>query len=274
MKKGIISGIVGLILVIALGLGALALPQLLPKGTRYNATHGLWIEREVQTVAHRGASGLTLENTVQAFELAGQKDYYGIEADVRVTADGKYIMVHDSDLKRIAGLDIEIEETDFETLRALRFKDPYADTDEEFSLPSLDEYIEICVRYDKQAVLELKGDMTLDEVCGVVAVVESFGWLERTIFISFSSENLLHVRTAYPTASAQYLIEEWTDENINFMIENQIDASLRWDLVKSRRVKKLHNAGLKVNCWTVDGRLCAAAMVMCGVDFITTNILE
>ena len=102
MKKGIISGIVGLILVIALGLGALALPQLLPKGTRYNATHGLWIEKEVQTVAHRGASGLTLENTVQAFELAGQKDYYGIEADVRVTADGKYIMVHDSDLKRIS----------------------------------------------------------------------------------------------------------------------------------------------------------------------------
>lgn len=274
MKKGILFSIVGLLLVIAIGLGVLALPQLFPKGTRYKSTYSLWIKREAKTVAHRGASGLTLENTVQAFELAGQKEYYGIEADVRVTADGKYIITHDSDLKRIAGLDIEIEETDYDTLRALRFKDPYAETDEEFFLPSLEEYIEICVRFDKQAVLELKGDMTLDEVSGILAVIEGFGWLERTIFISFSRENLLHVRTAYPTASAQYLIEEWTDENIKFMIDNQIDASLRWDLVKSRRVKQLHNAGLKVGCWTVDGRLCAAVMAMCGVDFITTNILE
>ncbi|MBR2442338.1 MAG: hypothetical protein IKB20_04680 [Clostridia bacterium] len=273
MAKSILSGIVGWILAIAIWLGGLALPQLLPKGTRYSGTRGLWIEREVQTVAHRGLSGLTLENTVQAFELAGQSEHYGIEADVRVTADGRYIIFHDSDLERIAGLDIEIEKTDYDTLRALRFKDPYADTDEEFYLPSLEEYIEICVRYDKQSVLELKGDMTLEEVCGVVAVIQGYGWFERTTFISFSAENLLRLKEGYPTASAQYIIEEWTDENVNFMIENQIDADLRWDLVKSRRVKQLHNAGLQVNCWTVDGQLCAAAMVMCGVDFITTNIL-
>ncbi len=274
MKKSIISGVIGWILTIAVWLGVLALPQVLPKGTRYTRTHSLWTKKQVQTVAHRGLSGLTLENTVQAFELAGQSGYYGIEADVRVTKDGKYIIFHDGNLKRITGLDMKIEETDFDALRALRFKDPYADTDEEFFLPSLEEYIEICVRYDKQAVLELKGDMTFDEVCGVVAVIEEYGWFEKTTFISFSSENLLHLREGYPTASAQYLIEEWTDENVNFMIDNQIDADLRWDLVKSRRVKKLHNAGLKVNCWTVDGELCAWVMAACGVDFITTNVLE
>ncbi len=274
MIKRIFALFFGCVLAIALFFGGIALPQLRPKGTRYEDTHSLWIQREVQTVAHRGLSGLTLENTVQAFELAGQSGYYGIEADVRVTKDGKFIIFHDSDLERIAGLDIEIEETDFDTLRVLRFKDPYAESDEEFFLPTLEEYIEICVKYNKQAVLELKGDMTLEEVCGVAAVIEGYGWLEKTTFISFSSENLLHLRTAYPNASAQYIIQEWTDENVSFMIENQIDADLRWDLIKSRRVRKLHKAGLKVNCWTVDGRLCASVMAACGVDFITTNILE
>jgi glycerophosphoryl diester phosphodiesterase len=122
--------------------------------------------------------------------------------------------------------------------------------------------------------LELKGDMTAKDVCGIVAVVEKCGWFGRTTFISFSSDHLLHLREGYPTASAQYIIEEWTEENVSFMIDNQIDADLRWDLVKSRRVKELHNAGLIVNCWTVDGALCAAVMAACGVDFITTNVLE
>lgn len=274
----VISGIVGWILTVAIWLAVIALPQLQPKGTRYDRTVGKLPIGHAQMVAHRGLSGRTLENTVQAFELAGKSGYYGIEADVQVTSDGKYIIAHDGDLERIAGLDIEISETDYDTLRALRFKDPYAratdDIDQEFFLPSLEEYLEICIRYDKQAVLELKGDMTDKDVQGIAAVVTECGWFKRTTFISFSSENLLYLREGYPDASAQYIIQEWTDENVIFMIDNQIDADLRWDLVKSRRVKELHNAGLIVNCWTVDGLTCAAVMAACGVDYITTNILE
>ena len=46
---------------------------------------------------------------------------------------------------------------DYETLRALRFKDPYGgEKAVNAYLPSLNEYISICKRYDKQAVLELK----------------------------------------------------------------------------------------------------------------------
>ena len=71
-------------------------------------------------VAHRGVSGLELENTCPAFVAAGVKSYFGIETDVHATIDGKYIIVHDDDLKRIAGLDMIVRESNYDDLRAVR----------------------------------------------------------------------------------------------------------------------------------------------------------
>ena len=39
-------------------------------------------------------------------------------------------------------------------------------------------------------------------------------------------------------------------------------------------IARLHGAGLKVNCWTVDKPEAAEKLIEMGVDFITTNILE
>ena len=39
-------------------------------------------------------------------------------------------------------------------------------------------------------------------------------------------------------------------------------------------IQKFHDAGLKVNCWTVDKKEVAEALVAMGVDYISTNILE
>lgn len=279
MKKKIILAAVCTVLAVVLGIASwfavIALPQLRGKGVRYETTKLLKNKGEVKMIAHRGLSGILLENTVPAFELAGQKSYYGIESDVHVTKDGKFIIVHDDDLVRIAGLDMCIEETDYDTLRALRFKDVYGDSEEEnMYLPSLEEYIEICKKYDKQAILELKNQMQPHEVLAIAKAVEDCGWFDRTTFISFSGENLVELRKGYPQADAQYLIEEATEEEIQFMIDNRFDADMRWDCVKTKVVERLHNAGLKVNCWTVDGKECARMMKKCGVDYITSNILE
>jgi glycerophosphoryl diester phosphodiesterase len=51
-------------------------------------------------VAHRGASGSAPENTVTAFELALQQGADAIELDVRLTADGVPVVLHDSTLDR------------------------------------------------------------------------------------------------------------------------------------------------------------------------------
>src|SRR3979490_1538948 len=49
-------------------------------------------------VGHRGASGLAPENTLGAFELALSQGADALELDVRVSADGVPVVVHDATL--------------------------------------------------------------------------------------------------------------------------------------------------------------------------------
>ena len=258
-----------------IGWAMVLLPQRKLEGVRYTKIKRLKNKNGVQMIAHRGLSGLYLENTVPSFEAAGKRSFYGIETDVHVTKDGKYITTHDDDMLRIAGLDMVIEETDYDVLRTLRFKDIYGNSEEEnMYLPSLEEYINICKKYDKQAVLELKNKMEPQDVLGIAASIEKLGWLERTTFIAFSRENLLALRGGYPTADAQLLTEKVTEDDVQFMIKNHLGADLRWDCVRRKLIDRLHREGLKVNCWTVNGRECARWIKNCGIDFITSNILE
>ena len=107
----------------------------------------------IKMVAHRGVSGLERENTCPAFVAAGVKSYWGIETDVHVTLDGKYIIVHDDNLKRVAGLDMGIESSNFDDLRAVRFTDRDGITQRaDIFLPTLEEYLSICKKYGKIAL--------------------------------------------------------------------------------------------------------------------------
>lgn len=226
-------------------------------------------------VAHRGVSGLEKENTCPAFVAAGVKSYYGIETDVHVTADEKYIICHDDDLKRVAGVDMSVEKSTFDALRAVKLPDTDGKTyRSDLILPSLEDYIAICRKYDKVAVLELKNRMKRECIAGIISVIKDMGWLDKTTFISFSKENMIDLRGLCADASAQFLTGEATDETLGFMKEYRLDADFLGSVLTKEYVERLHAAGIKVNCWTIDRPEDAEALIDMGVDFITTNILE
>ena len=230
---------------------------------------------DVKMIAHRGVSGLELENTMPAFVMAGVKSYYGIETDVHVTKDKKFIVVHDDDLNRIANLDMSVENSTFAELRAVKLKDTDKVTERgDLFLPSLQEYISVCKKYEKQAILELKNQMQKEEVWEIAEIIKEMGWFERTTFISFSADNLLYLRQKFPEASAQFLVCDGTDEELQFMMDHRLDADMCDYGVTKEKVDKLHKAGLKVNVWTVDTIENAKRLKDCGVDMITSNILE
>lgn len=229
----------------------------------------------IKMIAHRGLSGLERENTCPAFVAAGVKSYFGIETDVHVTRDGKYIIIHDDHLRRVAGLDMRVEDSLFDELRAVRFTDrdgvtPRAD----IFLPTLEEYLSICKKYGKLAVLELKNDMPSEHVEGIAATVDAMGMLGSTTFISFSKNNLLYLRAAYPEAMAQFLTGELNGENTAFILDNKLDADIYYKSLTKDFVELMHAHGRIVNVWTVDTTDAAESMRELGVDMITTNILE
>ena len=229
----------------------------------------------IKMIAHRGVSGLERENTCPAFVAAGVKTYWGIETDVHVTLDSKFIIIHDDDLRRVAGLDMKVEGSNFDDLRAVRFTDRDGVTPRnDIFLPTLEEYLSICKKYEKIAVLELKNEMTREDVEGIAAAVCNMGMLENTTFISFSKQNMLYLRDAYPNATAQFLSSKTDEATAAFILENNLDADIYYKAMTKEFVDLMHANGRVVNVWTVDTLEAAEQMLEFGVDQITSNILE
>ncbi|MBQ7408827.1 MAG: hypothetical protein IJW13_06135 [Clostridia bacterium] len=230
---------------------------------------------KVRVVAHRGLSGIEKENTNTAFVAAGNRSYYGIETDVHRTADGKFVICHDSELTRVSGEKILVEQVSLDLLESIRLFDTDNTKDRADIRPtSLENYIKICKRYEKHCVLELKSDFTDDETARFIDIIKSYDYLENVTFISFIYENLQKVRAILPNQSVQFLFCNLTDEIIERVIADRFDVDAHYGCLTEENIKRFHEAGLAVNCWTVDDKEKAEQLVKLGVDFITSNILE
>lgn len=87
-----------------------------------------------QVVAHRGASHDNAEHTLGAYVAALDAGAEGLECDVRLTADGHLVCVHDRDLRRTAshrGTVSTMELADLAELDFASWKNPWADLDDE-----------------------------------------------------------------------------------------------------------------------------------------------
>ena len=226
-------------------------------------------------IAHRGMSGIELENTCSAFVAAGNRSYCGIETDVHRTADGQFIIIHDDNTKRVAGDEMIVEKTCYETLRAIRLVDKDgAKGRKDLLMPSLREYIHICKKYEKIAVLELKNHFHPADIDSIIAIIREEEYLENTIFISFDLPNMICIRERLPEQKAQFLISEYTDWLLDTLRKEKLDLDIKYVALTKERVDALHAAGIEVNCWTVDTLEDAQRMTEYGVDYITSNIVE
>ncbi len=226
-------------------------------------------------VAHRGLSGIERENTNAAFVAAANRSYYGIETDFRRTADGKFIISHDQSLKRVSGEDVNVEAVSLAVSQSVVLYDK-DDTKNRADLrpASLENYISICKKYEKHCVLELKSVFTEEETADFIRIIRALGYFESVTFISFIYENLEKIRAIEPAASVQFLFSELTEEIREKVKRDRFDVDAYFKTLTKEAIDDFHQAGLKVNCWTVDLPEDGERLASWGVDFITTNIME
>ena len=232
-------------------------------------------KKNVRVIAHRGLSGIEKENTNAAFVAAGNRSYYGIETDIWRTADGNFVLFHDRDLNGLAGVDLEAEKSTLKELReAILYDKDGGKGRFDLRVSTLEEYISICKRYDKRAVLELKSDFTVDEIARIIDTIHGMQYIDGVTFISFSYENLMRVRSILPEADAQFLCWDLNGDTVERLSRDRIDIDIFYKVLTEEGVKTLKGNGIKINCWTVDNKEIAEQLVSFGVDFITTDILE
>lgn len=229
-------------------------------------------------VAHRGVSGIERENTCPAFVAAGSRSYYGIECDVHVTADGKFVVIHDETTKRVTNgrIDINVEKSVLEDIANIVLPDLDGTTvRRDIRIPTLAEYVKICKKYEKRCVIELKNLFIRDDVVRLIEEIKALDYLDGVTFIAFSLENCVNLRDILPDADIQFLTGGPVDDNIISILDKyKFDLDIGQKTLTKEGIDRVHAIGRKVNCWTVDSKERADELIAMGVDFITTNILE
>ncbi len=87
-------------------------------------------------------------------------------------------------------------------------------------------------------------------------------------------ENLAVLRSILPEAKLQFLTEKFDGDLIGKLKKYNLDLDIGYWLLDEEKVKRLHENGIAVNCWTCDEQKKAEKLISWGVDFITSNILE
>jgi glycerophosphoryl diester phosphodiesterase len=144
-----------------------------------------------QVVAHRGASFDNAEHTRRAYLEAIKAGAEALECDVRLTADGHLVCVHDRDLRRTAsrrGLISTMELADLGELEFASWKNPWAAFDDEVGDPDPDLDTVLTLRRLLETVAESERPIELaietkhpTRYGGlverrVVEALEEFGW--------------------------------------------------------------------------------------------------
>lgn len=239
-------------------------------------TKKLSVYNDAKMIAHMGARGLEPENTIPAFFASANRTYYGIETDVHITKDKRVIVTHDDNAVRVSGVDINIEESTFEELRKVKLYDSDGESTKDYLfMPSLEEYISICKKYGKIAVLELKNRMADEDVYMIYDIIEQLGYNKGTLYISFAIDNLHAIRRKNPTQPVQYLVGKNVEDDLfDKLRAYRYDLDIYFENVTKELIDACHELGVAVNAWTVNEVDFAEKLVNMGIDYITTDILE
>jgi len=234
--------------------------------------------KQTKVIAHRGLSGLEKENTYPAFVAAGNRSYFGIETDVRVTTDGEFVLMHDETTERISlgKNNIKIIGNSYSEFKDIVLPDIDGSTNrKDIKIPRLIDYISICKKYEKVCVIELKDPFPEDDIKRMVDEIKEMEYLQNVIFISFSFDHCVILRKYAPDNDVQWLTSyDVTDEQIENLLENRLNLDINYKNLTKEKIDILHSRGIKVNCWTCDDKDIAEELANYGVDFITSNILE
>ncbi|HET9421247.1 MAG TPA: glycerophosphodiester phosphodiesterase family protein [Nocardioides sp.] len=178
-----------------------------------------------QVVAHRGASHDNAEHTLGAYVAALDAGAEGFECDVRLTADGHLVCVHDRDLRRTARqrrIVSTMELAELNELDVASWKHPWAELDDE--APDRDEsldrvltlrrLLEMVADYDRriEVAVETKHPTRYAGLVEkrVVEMLRDFGW-DRTgtpvRVMSFSYTALQRVERLAPEVPLVQLVD-------------------------------------------------------------------
>ncbi len=219
--------------------------------------------------AHRGSSSQAPENTLAALSLAHLNGADYAEVDVQQTLDGNFVLLHDYNLVRVAGVKRYTWELDAEAISELEVGSWFAEEFRGEKIPFLSEAIEL-VKGKIKLNLELKihgHEVRFAE--NLVKILREQDFCRECIVSSFDYDILQEVKQLEPVIITSLIttskLDSWEDFEVNFY-------SVCLNLVDQELVNKIHDLDRQIHVWTVNDREIIKKLRNLGVDNVITDI--
>ncbi len=211
-------------------------------------------------IGHRGAARRKPENTIAAFDYGIKAGADIVECDVRRTKDGKLIILHDDNFKRVAGVDVAPKDVDYGYIKGNIRVDGEP-------VPLLEEVIEF-TRGKAGLAIEIKEPETTSDV---VKIVERMGAVEQVAIISFYESALEEAKRMNEKLITGIIYMRPPGKIIE---AKKIKAEVvlpMYRLATEKAVAFAHRLKLKVAVWTVDDEKTARKMFERKVDAMASD---
>ena len=236
----------------------------------------------VQILAHRGgAAGRFPENSVPAFLAGTAAGADVLELDVRLSRDGRVVVIHDERIDRVCRGSGEVSALTLSELQRYPMRDGTGSVHDGCRISSLDEVLTRCP--EARFNIDLK---TSDPLLArsVYELLGRHGALPRTTVASFLAQGLEYFRTiapdvrtsAHPGEVKALLYARF----VGGAVETRAQAAQiprRYGVLPLATrgfVRFLHKHGIAVDVWTLNDRRSIRAAVRAGVDGIVTDDVE
>ena len=208
--------------------------------------YGNGVNKNIETIAHRGYVAKGVENSIEALEGAAKAGADYVEFDIILTKDNKFIVMHDYNLKRLAGINKRVQDMNFDEIVGLQIKQG----DYTSKIPSLEEFVTKAKELNMKLVIELKPhgaepsnyiDIFINEVKRLK--------LENYKFMSLNPKVVEELETKAPNLETGYVIPlqfgNFHQSNVDFFVIE--DFSYR-----DRLVEQANTQNKKVFVWTIN----------------------
>ena len=219
---------------------------------------------------HRGGAEETIENTLDAFKYSAGLGFVYMETDVQATSDGEIVVFHDSDLKRMAGVNKKIEDLSFQEVKQIKLMG-------KTNIPSLNE-----VLYnfkDLRFNVDIKTELAVEQTVKIVSSHKAF---DRVCLASFSSKRLNRIRKIAGSrcctsmGSSEIVFERINSLGLSFKKSLGKCAQVpitQWGipLVTPKFIKYVQEQNKFIHVWTIDKEDEMKRLISLGVDGIMTD---
>ena len=209
-------------------------------------TYGNGVNKNIETIAHRGYVAKGVENSIEALEGAAEVGANYVEFDIILTKDNKFVVMHDFNLKRLAGINKRVQDMNFDEIVGLQIKQG----DYTSKIPSLEEFVTKAKELNMKLVIELKphGAEPSNYIDILINEVKRLK-LENYKFMSLNPKVVEELEIKAPNLETGYVIPlqfgNFHQSNVDFFVIE--DFSYR-----DRLVEQAKKQNRKVFVWTIN----------------------